>query len=1259
MLEGTFSTLAVTPESLDDFALENSGGAIWVQAKSKIRSDASFAKGEIADIIIRGPGDDEDERWVVLDRPVTELLETVDGDACELAIEAKDQLLATAKEKDSQKLQARLHRTKFMVLSSPMETAVDALVGALDVSRLAARACWAELLFRVGEAASENARSDFATRKSETTESLRAHCNAVLSLIDVDAVEEAIRLGVVTLLTFNDSIDDPEFFRGVSATAGHVAAGLAIARPVDSQKILANMALVRNVLVCGPSGAGKSALCYLAAFESRHFIRWVEISEFSETSREASLSFLKSMAPSVNRPVGVYVDDVGRGGEEAWRWLCALSQRMPGIWCLGSVREEDLALVGEQADMTIVRPSLTEVLATAVWDELRRRGQTKTAHWLEAFEQSKGLFLEFVHILTQGKRLHDLISDQVDRRLREGRDDELHIMGKVANANRRGAAVNVDLLRANLRLSDIVFARAYQRLRNEHLIGELNAGNLIGLHEIRSQTITEIYIERTVSSESTLTAETIDIVAPADMRRYLATSGRDGVIKDQDAMSAVVRRLGSRPSYDLLVEALEAFRLRTISHDAEVFHAIAKDLNISHRHYLLCLLVMYGDIAKGYAGIPAFKDLTEFHGRFQAHRAEDIRSAFFTQIPAECLQKCVDDCSTSSEAIRLAAALHGDPLKILSETVLTALADIIAAGPLSDIAEFLAILYDYAPEVAREMVKRFGGSETLLERLWRETDWALKPETSKKPDGRLALTAHRLAFGESEFESVDKFIFDHAAQALQLCPEAAEVTSHPLQASGEVIAIKDYTPGLKKLQHENVMSRAAVSWNRMIIHEVARSHGATSRTEVIERFRFSLEEARRQMERAFDYASRGKKFTARDRNEALSLHYLEELLPTYPLTAPEDQFADPLAGEISDPIGTLVVSIAEFLVALIDREKTGFQIASYLSDVIKSAPEVRDNPEWAYSEKPPVEALDAIEGLGRRFRPALVAAGQKKLGDAKEVFTKHRDWRAGTGLDKLARRLDTQASNKLDALKTATHKVLGATLFAKGATSTDGVLWPEWDCCIVKPSETIVDHFIWLESALDDLRKTSKSAKSLAVVPVINGVVPVQLAVRIYDSLSPLPDEDFGKNWEDLSGSYELRSSETLELYQKASSAMVNVYAAQTLLGEKLLTSKELSQIEAWAEEAGDIADVLSARAEAGDESAEFVLEKLVALNDDFKQSEEHEENSAAISYAQSLMGAVLASRQSDAINDLAGLALVLIGQDLDLPIDSNNINED
>ena len=82
-------------------------------------------------------------------------------------------------------------------------------------------------------------------------------------------------------------------------------------------------------------------------------------------------------------------------------------------------------------------------------------------------------------------------------------------------------------------------------------------------------------------------------------------------------------------------------------------------------------------------------------------------------------------------------------------------------------------------------------------------------------------------------------------------------------------------------------------------------------------------------------------------------------------------------------------------------------------------------------------------------------------------------------------------------------------------------------------------------------------------------------------------------------------------------------------------------------------------RAEADAESAEFALERLAALNDSFKQSEESETRSAAINYAQSLMGAVLGSQQSDALSEVAGLTMALVGHDLDLPVGGDEIDED
>ena len=47
------------------------------------------------------------------------------------------------------------------------------------------------------------------------------------------------------------------------------------------------------------------------------------------------------------------------------------------------------------------------------------------AHWQEAFQRSDGLTLEFTHLLTRGRRLRDVIEDQVRQRVNQERHGEL------------------------------------------------------------------------------------------------------------------------------------------------------------------------------------------------------------------------------------------------------------------------------------------------------------------------------------------------------------------------------------------------------------------------------------------------------------------------------------------------------------------------------------------------------------------------------------------------------------------------------------------------------------------------------------------------------------------------------------------------------------------------------------------------------------------------------------------------------------------
>ena len=1256
MLSGAIPLEAITPESLDDYALEGSKRTIWVQVKSKIAPEATFSIGEIAEIISTGPGNDEDERWIVLDRPFSTYIEIETADPITLPAKLVARLTEKAVTSNVQDLATRLKHTKILILQSPLERATDQLVETLEIVRLAARACSAELLYRVGQAASDNARTEFANRRSETCVSLRSYCDSVLAVIDPDTVASAIRNGSVVPLSFSEPNPDPEFFRGISVDQGHIAAGLAVPRPQEADEIGTKLVEGRDVLICGPSGAGKSTLAYLTAFEYRRTLRWFEIKDLSSAMRTEALAFLRGMAPNPSRPVAVYFDDVGRGGEAAWNWLKSQARSLPGLICVGSVREEDLAIVNGRSDTIIHRPVLNEELAESIWRELKERDQSKLAFWSEAYEESSGLMLEYVHILTQGRRLKELCEEQIDRRMQERREHELTILPIVACAGRFGVSVDVERLRQHLNLTAAEFGRAYKRLHNEHLVGEQQDGLLRGLHEIRSEAIYDACLEQMMLKDLNISKDTVDIICEQDFRRYLTRSGRVGVLNDNDAIRAFATRFTLEPSYRLLVEALEAFRLRSIARDAKVFHDVATDLNISHRHYMLCLLVMNAELVKGLEGAEALRHLVKFHEKFRSRRSPDARMALLDVLPAVALTSAITSCKSPNEVVRLATALHGCPFEQISDAQIDALTREIEAGDLAQIAEFLAILCESDPSAARHASSQLGGSSALLDRLLEETDWALQPTLENGPDGELELTADMLAVGDEAVGNAETFVNAHAGLALQLCPEAQYVNARPLQLSGEALTISGFTPGLKRLGRAVVSSKANIAWNRMIIHAVAGEHGATSLTEVLERHRFGLGEALSQLEQVLDYVSRGKKLKPKQRQRALALAVMEDLLPTYPLSTPEEQLANPLGSEISDPVGTLIVSISEFLVALIDAEKTGHQLASYAADIIKSCPEVKEHHDWVYIGGPPSDVLEELQRLVSAFRPALVATGHRKIAQANDIFSVQRNWKAGTGLSRLSRRMEYKWNAEKTRFTKRIEKKLKAKLYINPHSDPEGVLWPNWTLCMIKPCKTLVEFFIWLGDSIEVLQKLAESSSALSVAPSFGGTIPAQLAFRVFPSIPVLPDEDFQKNWNSTLSFYSLAESRNLRLYQQASNAIVSVYASQSILGEKTRTKVENEQIQDWADEVSVVVEKLTQQLEQDqDEGAGYVLQRIVDLNDRLIDNEENG-TATSVEYSQKLFSAALASDENEESEDLFELLMVVISYDLNIPIDAEDI---
>lgn len=181
----------------------------------------------------------------------------------------------------------------------------------------------------------------------------------------------------------------------------------------------------------------------------------------------------------------------------------------------------------------------------------------------------------------------------------------------------------------------------------------------------------------------------------------------------------------------------------------------------------------------------------------------------------------------------------------------------------------------------------WGGAKALLDRLWAETPWSVRPTLSHGADGAVEVSADLLAAEGRLTSEPDAIVFDHATRALALAPEARTITSRPVQISGEPIRIEGWTPGLKRFDRGNKSSKAAITWNRLLLHAVALKFAADSTTIVMQRRKESIEIAARLLETHADRRCRGRKLTSRMESELKALDLLEDILPALPFDRPE------------------------------------------------------------------------------------------------------------------------------------------------------------------------------------------------------------------------------------------------------------------------------------------------------------------------------------------------------------------------------------
>ena len=405
----------LVPEGLDDCVLELADRRIWVQIKS--RKEATFPDAEVSRILdaadarsTRIPTGPTIRSTVVLEQPRTN---RVEADVARIFDDEAGRVF---------------------ICQTPGEDIVRLLSTHLAITQVIAEGLASDLYTLVVAGASEqNASLPFENRRRISTTEVERRIFERLEAEDPSAIDEALVSGALEPVDFTTPVHEPDFYRGVKVTSGHLAAKLVLDRPQDVNRVLNALMERRHVLVSGPSGSGKSALTWLAASAAAGRVRWFQLTATATLAdAQAIIRFVRARRPGKSSPFGLVLDEVASANSNLWNVLVRELRGIPALYFLGSVRQEDVHLIANQSDTDFIQVVLDEDLAETVWHKLRARSHTSWTHWREPFEQSNGLMLEFVHLLTQGQRLAAVIEEQVRQREREGRNDELKIVRSAA-----------------------------------------------------------------------------------------------------------------------------------------------------------------------------------------------------------------------------------------------------------------------------------------------------------------------------------------------------------------------------------------------------------------------------------------------------------------------------------------------------------------------------------------------------------------------------------------------------------------------------------------------------------------------------------------------------------------------------------------------------------------------------------------------------------------------------------------------------------
>lgn len=1106
---------AVVPEGVDDATLHGADREFRVQVKSRHDPRGRFSPVEVGGHIAHSAraldkGADRPGRMelvLLLERPVDGVAATGwdrflgdDGDA----VEALRGSLAAVAGDLGIDVRDLLSVTRLVVVPDPTDAIVRAVVARTGCVEAAGRLVSDRLRQVVGRLADENYRAPAGAPASIGAGDVQRVVDDVLRIVDRDGIEAAVSAGLCEPVTFAP-VDAPGFYDGVDVTPGHVGAGLVLDRPGVTDEVSRGLQRLRAALVAGPSGSGKSAAAWLAAHGSRHAVRWYRVSRAAPEQVHLLVELARALEASAERPVGFVFDDLGRGLAGGWDGLRRAVADMPGVLMLGTVREEDLYLVADLASTALVRPLLDEDLAARIWSALGAGRELAFVGWREPHELSRGLMLEYVHLLTSGQRLQETLDGQVRRRLRESRDDELAVLRGVVSAARLGGAVDPARLRARLALTEGNFSRALARLVDEHAVRVAADGSLTGLHEIRSSGLHGALGRELPRGADAAVGELVDVLDPASFATVLPRLLAEGGVGDEVLVDALAPRAASLPAA-ALATAFYGLGLVMCDRIAERWLAITAEEGIEPRHAVLPLTLAIGGTP---TGIPQLTRVDAAIGRRGELAMVDLRAALLARIAGLGHLR-----PTLAEYHDLAAALvplpflpEGPAFDLLPEAG-------VEGAELDAVTELLSTTSVFGGARAQAVVDRFGGTGALLKRIHREKAWVTRPVLRAEADGLVVASDVRYVDPVAQADP-NGVVVAHCARLLAVAPSAEFAASTMLGWDGRPAGFADVPVARKRLPRAASPPEVAVAWNRAMLRGVQRRNAATTESGRANALSGAVTELGDLLADAAELQCRGSTAVGRAELMVTVRTLLNSFIEAPGIDLGARSPRDAGAGDINDELHDFVTSVTDLVRDLgsgpIERPLLKSADAARLR---ASALRLRAAQEWRWLDEPPTGALDRLAGLLGDIDAALGLAHGDAAAWRQARVRAERSSRRNRTLPRFAADARTRAGQRAAALA---DEITGA-LAGEGRrvrvvsrpAADDAPFWPRVEYLALVD----VPHLIGFAEVGEELVAVGRAAAGvhpLYLAPVREGFA-VGMGAGLAGSVF-IPDLAFAERW--------------------------------------------------------------------------------------------------------------------------------------------------